>query len=195
MHSEFPGAHCPELPFRESAFLRRAAPPPAPVLPYACGARRVHADIAPLRVAVPPSLFQRLRFRLNSGSWRVVTHTNQTRSDEQSKYQPGVMRRHRACIAQFGRRPRCLQPHRVAIPCIDLIARLQPDWQPWKLTFECVSDLIRKRAYQFFEARGGQPGRELDDWPQAEHEIKHHLRTNWRCNPRVLSLLAAILTL
>ena len=41
---------------------------------------------------------------------------------------------------------------------------------------ECVPDLIRKRAYQLFEARGRQTSHELDDWLQAEHEIKHHLR-------------------
>jgi hypothetical protein len=40
---------------------------------------------------------------------------------------------------------------------------------------ECVPDLIRKRAYQLFEARRRQTGHELDDWLQAEHEIKHHL--------------------
>jgi hypothetical protein len=42
-------------------------------------------------------------------------------------------------------------------------------------TIECISDLIRKRAFQLFEARERQTGRELDDWLQAEHEIKHHL--------------------
>jgi hypothetical protein len=40
---------------------------------------------------------------------------------------------------------------------------------------ECVPDLIRKRAYQFFEERGFEPGHELDDWLRAELEIKHHL--------------------
>ena len=40
---------------------------------------------------------------------------------------------------------------------------------------KCIPDLIRKRAYQLFEARGRQQGHELDDWLQAEREIKHHL--------------------
>jgi hypothetical protein len=35
--------------------------------------------------------------------------------------------------------------------------------------------LIRKRAYQLFVARGRVPGWELDDWLQAERELKHHL--------------------
>jgi len=39
---------------------------------------------------------------------------------------------------------------------------------------EFIADLIRKRAYQLFEARGRRQGHELDDWLQAEREIKHH---------------------
>ncbi len=31
---------------------------------------------------------------------------------------------------------------------------------------------IQRRAYELFEARGGEPGRELDDWLLAEHELK-----------------------
>jgi hypothetical protein len=42
-----------------------------------------------------------------------------------------------------------------------------PDW---------LSDQIRSRAYQLFEDRGRLPGRELDDWLQAERETKQHLR-------------------
>jgi hypothetical protein len=37
-----------------------------------------------------------------------------------------------------------------------------------------LPELIQRRAYQLFEARGKQPGQELDDWLQAEREIKHH---------------------
>ena len=40
------------------------------------------------------------------------------------------------------------------------------------MTAENAPEFIRKRAYQLFEMRGRQPGRELDDWLQAEHEIK-----------------------
>jgi Protein of unknown function (DUF2934) len=43
-------------------------------------------------------------------------------------------------------------------------------------SIECVPELIRRRAYQFFEARGRHSGHELDDWLQAEREIKHHLQ-------------------
>ena len=35
-----------------------------------------------------------------------------------------------------------------------------------------VSDFIRKRAYELFEMRGREPGHELEDWLQAEHEIR-----------------------
>ncbi|MDB6039118.1 MAG: hypothetical protein JWM99_2959 [Verrucomicrobiales bacterium] len=40
---------------------------------------------------------------------------------------------------------------------------------------KCIPDLIRKRAYQLFEARGRRQGHEIDDWLQAEREIKLHL--------------------
>ncbi len=47
----------------------------------------------------------------------------------------------------------------------------------WELAcpIQRIPDLIRKRAYQLFEARGRRQGHELDDWLQAEREIKHHL--------------------
>lgn len=31
---------------------------------------------------------------------------------------------------------------------------------------------IRQRAYELFEARGGEEGHELEDWLRAEEEIK-----------------------
>ena len=31
---------------------------------------------------------------------------------------------------------------------------------------------IRRRAYEIYLERGAQPGRELDDWLQAEHELE-----------------------
>jgi len=37
---------------------------------------------------------------------------------------------------------------------------------------ERISELIRVRAYQLFEARGRRPGHELDDWLEAELELK-----------------------
>jgi hypothetical protein len=36
---------------------------------------------------------------------------------------------------------------------------------------EEMDERIRKRAYEIYLARGGAPGRELDDWLQAEQEI------------------------
>ena len=35
-----------------------------------------------------------------------------------------------------------------------------------------VEEEIRQRAYELFEARGGQQGHELEDWLRAEEEIK-----------------------
>ena len=34
---------------------------------------------------------------------------------------------------------------------------------------------IRRRAYEIYLERGAQPGHELEDWLQAERELK----TNW----------------
>ena len=33
-------------------------------------------------------------------------------------------------------------------------------------------DAIALRAYALFEARGREPGRDIDDWLRAEHELK-----------------------
>jgi hypothetical protein len=33
-------------------------------------------------------------------------------------------------------------------------------------------DRIRQRAFEIHQAHGGTPGRELDDWLQAERELK-----------------------
>jgi hypothetical protein len=33
-------------------------------------------------------------------------------------------------------------------------------------------EAIRARAYEIYLARGAQPGRELEDWAQAERELK-----------------------
>jgi hypothetical protein len=32
-------------------------------------------------------------------------------------------------------------------------------------------DEIAQRAYEIFQARGGEPGHDLDDWLQAESEL------------------------
>ena len=37
-----------------------------------------------------------------------------------------------------------------------------------------ISDLINRRAYQLSEKRGRQPGKELDDWLEAEREVRAH---------------------
>ena len=35
-----------------------------------------------------------------------------------------------------------------------------------------IEDEIRRRAYQLFEGRGKEEGRELEDWLRAEEEIR-----------------------
>ena len=37
---------------------------------------------------------------------------------------------------------------------------------------------IRRRAYEIYLERGEQPGRELDDWLQAERELKRGMFLN-----------------
>lgn len=37
---------------------------------------------------------------------------------------------------------------------------------------EADDTAIRLRAYQIFESRGGVPGHEMDDWAQAERELR-----------------------
>jgi hypothetical protein len=38
-------------------------------------------------------------------------------------------------------------------------------------TDEKVQERIRERAYQLYEARGAEPGHELEDWTKAEIEM------------------------
>jgi Protein of unknown function (DUF2934) len=39
----------------------------------------------------------------------------------------------------------------------------------------------RRRAYEIYLERGEQPGRELDDWLQAERELKREMFLNPEC--------------
>jgi len=43
------------------------------------------------------------------------------------------------------------------------------------LSIENAPEFTRKRAYQLFEMRARQPGHELDDWLQAEREVRSRL--------------------
>ena len=38
---------------------------------------------------------------------------------------------------------------------------------------------IAKVAYELFEQRGRTPGRELDDWLEAERVVRQRLRKRW----------------
>ena len=40
---------------------------------------------------------------------------------------------------------------------------------------------IRRRAYEIYRERGGQPGRDLDDWLQAGRELKRRILLNPEC--------------
>ncbi len=38
---------------------------------------------------------------------------------------------------------------------------------------EALRERIEQRAYELYEARGSEPGHELEDWTKAEAEILH----------------------
>ena len=39
-----------------------------------------------------------------------------------------------------------------------------------------IDNAIRSRAYEFWQAEGEKPGRELDYWLKAEAEVKNRLK-------------------
>lgn len=41
---------------------------------------------------------------------------------------------------------------------------------------ENLRQRIEKRAYELYEARGSEPGHELEDWTKAEAEIVHQTK-------------------
>lgn len=41
-------------------------------------------------------------------------------------------------------------------------------------TLELSKNLIAERAYEIFKSRGGNPGKDLDDWLLAEKELAQH---------------------
>ena len=43
--------------------------------------------------------------------------------------------------------------------------------KPEKSSLELTEELIRVRAYQFYEERGCEDGHDFEDWLQAEAEI------------------------
>ena len=59
------------------------------------------------------------------------------------------------------------QGYRLRIQALSSLS-FMVEWCP----VERISELIRVRAYQLFEARGRRPGHELDDWLEAELELK-----------------------
>jgi Protein of unknown function (DUF2934) len=46
-----------------------------------------------------------------------------------------------------------------------------PTAKPSKGSLELTEELIRVRAYQFYEERGCEDGHDLEDWLRAETEI------------------------
>ena len=49
----------------------------------------------------------------------------------------------------------------------------QPNFEPEQAKPEIRREDIAERAYAIYEQRGGFPGAELDDWLQAEQELRN----------------------
>lgn len=41
---------------------------------------------------------------------------------------------------------------------------------------EALRERIEQRAYEIYEARGSEPGHEMEDWTKAEAEILHQAK-------------------
>ena len=49
---------------------------------------------------------------------------------------------------------------------------IQPRAEDTSVNHAVIHSEIRRRAYEIYLERGGLPGRELEDWLQAEGELK-----------------------
>ena len=47
-----------------------------------------------------------------------------------------------------------------------------PPETDWRRMTDAAHDDIARCAYELYERRGCEPGHELDDWLQAEHEVQ-----------------------
>lgn len=55
-----------------------------------------------------------------------------------------------------------------------------------------INGMIAKRAFELYEHRGKAPGKDVDDWLQAEHEILHWCRHDLRDSENSIVLRAEI---
>ena len=58
--------------------------------------------------------------------------------------------------------------HRDSSEAVELVAEIQ-EQDRW--VDSTRGDKIRRRAYEIYLERGSEPGRELEDWLQAEREL------------------------
>jgi hypothetical protein len=64
----------------------------------------------------------------------------------------------------------------------------QEDLRVRVLTDPELREIIGRRAYELYELRGGQSGRELDDWLQAECEVLFTLTTKFAASGNSLPI-------
>ena len=54
-----------------------------------------------------------------------------------------------------------------------------------------IREQIARRAYEVYAARGGQDGRDMDDWLQAEREVMAELEQQERRPPTIEKMQVA----
>ena len=59
----------------------------------------------------------------------------------------------------------------MAIVTVNRVEENKPAVAPVLEEMKATFEKIRKRAFEFFEGRGGTPGFDLDDWVRAEHDL------------------------
>jgi len=60
--------------------------------------------------------------------------------------------------------------------------------KPEEGSLELTEDIIRARAYRFYEDRGCEDGHDLEDWVRAEAEVTGFTLHLFRLEPKVLIL-------
>lgn len=60
----------------------------------------------------------------------------------------------------------------ITMPEAGAAAAVRRSTSPDKLTALDLEGQIRQRAYEIYEERGRTPGREAEDWFQAEREVR-----------------------
>jgi glyoxylase-like metal-dependent hydrolase (beta-lactamase superfamily II) len=97
--------------------------------------------------------------RVNPG-WALWSSTRTVKSDDPE-------RRKMTSMTSKQRNSRNAEPREISVP--------QATGEPFQSS-AARREEIRRRAYEIYLERGGQPGHDLDDWLQAERELEPKVR-------------------